>query len=56
MYALGCTVYEFLTIEYKIIDVKKNIKLHHLLKKMIHPNPNKRFNILECLKHPYFTH
>ena len=56
VYALGCTVYEFLTIEYKIIDVKKNIKLHHLLKKMIHPNPNKRFNILECLKHPYFTH
>jgi serine/threonine protein kinase len=54
VYALGCTIYEFLTIDYKIIDVKHNIKLHHLLKKMIHPDPKKRFNILECLKHPYF--
>jgi len=54
VYSLGCTIYEFLYIKYKIIDVKNNIKLHNLLKQMIHPNPNKRFNILECLNHPYF--
>ena len=54
VYALGCSMYEFLTIDNTIIDVKKNIKLQHLLKKMIHPDPKKRFNSLECLKHPYF--
>jgi serine/threonine protein kinase len=54
VYALGITMYEFLTIGYQIIDVKKNMKLHHLLKKMIHPDPNKRYNILDCLKHSYF--
>jgi len=54
VYALGITMYEFLTIGYKVIDVKQNMKLHHLLKKMIHPDPNKRYNILDCLKHSYF--
>ena len=54
IYALGCSMYEFLTVDSTIIDVKKNIKLHHLLKKMIHPDPKKRYNSLECLKHPYF--
>ena len=55
VYALGCSMYDFLLINSTIIDVKKNIKLHHLLKKMIHPDPKKRYNILDCLKHPYFT-
>ena len=54
VYALGCSMYEFLTIDSTIIDVKKNIKLQHLLKKMIHPDPKKRYNSLECLKHAYF--
>ena len=54
VYALGCSMYEFLTLDSTIIDVKKNVKLHHLLKKMIHPDPKKRYNSLECLKHPYF--
>ena len=54
VYALGCSMYEFLIIDSTIIDVKKHIKLQHLLKKMIHPDPKKRYNILECLKHPYF--
>ena len=54
VYALGCSMYEFLTLDSTIIDVPKNIKLQHLLKKMIHPDPKKRYNTLECLKHPYF--
>jgi serine/threonine protein kinase len=54
IYALGCCIYDFLSIDSTMINVKKNMKLHHLLKKMIHPDPKKRYNILECLKHPYF--
>ena len=54
VYALGCSMYEYLVVDYKIIDVKKNMLLHNLLKNMIHPDPNKRFNILQCLKHKYF--
>ena len=54
VYSLGCSMYEFLVLNYTIIDVKTNIKLHNLLKHMIHPDPRKRYNILECLKHPYF--
>ena len=54
IYALGCSMYEFLTLDSTIIDVPKNIKLQHLLKKMIHPDPKKRYNSLECLKHSYF--
>ena len=54
VYALGCSMYEFLITGFKIIDVNTNLKLHNLLKNMIHPDPNKRYNILECLKHPYF--
>jgi len=54
IYALGCSMYEFLTLDNTMIDVKKNVKLQHLLKKMIHPDPKKRYNSLECLKHPYF--
>ena len=54
VYALGCSIYDFLSIDSNVIDVKQNIKLHNLLKKMIHPDPKKRYNTLECLKHPYF--
>jgi serine/threonine protein kinase len=54
VYALGCSMYEFLVVDYKLIDVKNDMQLHNLLKNMIHPDPNKRFNILQCLKHKYF--
>lgn len=32
-----------------------NIKLHDLLQNMIQINPYKRYNVIQCLKHPYFT-
>jgi serine/threonine protein kinase len=67
VYALGITMYELLNISYhdnhdkhhnkyiKTINVNNELKLHNLLKNMINPDPNKRYNILECLRHPYFS-
>jgi hypothetical protein len=58
VYALGITFYEIL---YKYCygnsscsDLKKNPKLAHLLKNMIELDPDKRYNVLQCLQHPYF--
>ena len=57
VYALGIAMYEYLMVNFIIIDIKKpeNDKLYKLLKKMIHPDPKQRYNIDECLKDPYFT-
>ena len=40
-----------------VMDIKKpeHIKLYKLIKKMIHPDHKQRYNILECLKDPYFN-
>ena len=61
VYALGISMYNFLEISRQknhnptlIINVKKNIKLHNLLKHMIEPITDARYNILDCLNHPYF--
>ena len=54
IYALGISMYEFLEVFSNFIDVKKDIKLHNLLKNMININPDKRYSIIDCLKHPYF--
>ena len=61
IYALGITIYKFLN-KYKIYKNKHkninniiNIKLMNLLQNMINPNPDNRYNILQCLKHSYFT-
>ena len=54
IYALGISMYEFLEVFSNFIDVKKDIKLHNLLKNMINLNPDKRYSIIDCLKHPYF--
>jgi len=60
IYALGITVYEFLENykkefnNYEYINVKTNLKLYNLLKNMIEPDPDLRFNIIQCMKHPYF--
>jgi len=58
VYALGITFYEIL---HKYChgnsfcsDLKKNPKLTHLLKNMIELDPEKRYNVLQCLQHPYF--
>ena len=62
IYALAITIYEFYTIykhdfkNSKIDDSKlHNIKLFNLLQNMLQIDPDKRYNILQCLKHPYFA-
>lgn len=55
VYSLGITLYEFLVIFTDVIDVKANLLLNDLLNNMLELNPEKRFNALQCLNHPYFT-
>jgi len=62
VYSLGISIYNFLEMSRQkkhfpnlIINVKKDIKLHNLLKHMIELNSATRYNILDCLKHPYFN-
>ena len=58
VYALGITICDFLKT-YNNNNNKPVIKydksLHELLINMIQPIPEKRFNIIQCLNHPYFT-
>ena len=54
VYALGLSIYETL-YRYSEIDVKKNEMLHSLLLNMIELDPDKRYNIVQCLGHRYFT-
>jgi len=54
VYALGLSIYETL-YRYSEINVKSNEKLYDLLLHMIDMNPDKRYNIVQCLGHPYFT-
>ena len=54
MYALGLSIYETL-YKHSQINVKKNKVLHDLLIHMIDINPDKRYNIVQCVSHPYFT-
>jgi len=54
IFALGMTMYEYLLHTHSNHFFDKNTKLHHLLKYMIHPDPEQRYNLNECLKHSYF--
>ena len=54
VYALGLSIYETL-YKYSKINVKKNALLYDLLIHMIDINPDKRYNIVQCISHPYFT-
>lgn len=59
VYALGITFYEILhkycgTRHPSCFELKRNPKLTHLLKNMIELDPDKRYNVLQCLQHPYF--
>ena len=54
VYALGLSIYETL-YKYGQINVKKNETLYDLLLHMIDMNPEKRYNIVQCIGHPYFT-
>lgn len=56
IYSLGITIINFLNYynkkhKYKIVC---NHIMHDLLQNMIHPDPEKRFNVIQCLKHKYF--
>jgi len=54
VYSLGITLYEFLDSYTNVINIKKDLRLNDLLKKMLKLDPNERFNALQCLHHPYF--
>lgn len=54
VFALGITMYEYLLHTHSKHFFDKNTKLHHLLKYMIHPDSEQRYNVNECLSHSYF--
>jgi serine/threonine protein kinase len=57
VYALGLSIYETL-YKYSKINIKKNDEykvLYDLLSHMIEIDPDKRYNIVQCLSHSYFT-
>ena len=53
VYALGLTIFIALYI-YSDIDVRNNELLYDLLIHMIAIDPDKRYNAVQCLSHPYF--
>lgn len=53
VYALGYSIFETLYY-YSEIDVQKNKSLYDLLLHMIAIDPEKRYNAVQCLAHPYF--
>lgn len=53
VYALGYSIFETLYV-YSEIDVRQNDKLYDLLIHMITIDPDKRYNAIQCLSHPYF--
>lgn len=64
IFGIGLTMYMFLEIyrsrfrmnEYeRLLNVKKNPQLYDLLLHMIELDSDKRYNIIQCLKHPYFA-
>jgi serine/threonine protein kinase len=56
IYSLGISIFD--TLEYEKnsnVDVRQNKLLYDLLLKMIELNPEIRYNVIECINHPYFT-
>ena len=53
IFSTGLTIYK--TAHDLGIDIKTNILLLDLLRNMLYINPDKRFNILQCLSHPFIT-
>ena len=58
VFSLGLTFYEILHKychgDYSCSNLKTNPKLAHLIKNMIELDPDKRYNVIKCLQHPYF--
>ena len=55
IYALGITLYELIIIYNKRYNKVINRQLEHLLHNMVNIDANMRFNVIECLQHPYFS-
>lgn len=53
IYALGLSIFIFLYV-YSDIDILGNTQLYDLLIHMITIDPDKRYNAVQCLSHPYF--
>ena len=54
IYALGLSLFEVLTAHDDSGEFKKDKSLYNLLSRMIAFDPEKRFNGIQCLAHPYF--
>ena len=55
VYALGMSIFDTLEYEHNSnVDVRQNELLYDLLLKMIDLNPETRYNVIECINHPYF--
>ena len=55
VYALGISMFDTLQLEkHSNIDVRENKELYNLLLKMIEIDPDKRYNVIQCINHPYF--
>jgi serine/threonine protein kinase len=55
VYALGITIFDTLQIKkYSNVNVRENKLLYDLLLKMIAIDPEERFNVVQCIHHPYF--
>jgi len=55
IYSLGISIFD--TLEYEKnsnVDVREHELLYDLLLKMIDLNPDTRYNVIECINHPYF--
>ena len=54
VYALGLAIFIMLYV-YSDIDVKGNADLYDLLIHMIAMDPDKRYNAVQCLSHPFLV-
>ena len=55
VYALGITIFDTLQLkQHSNVDVRSNKLLYDLLLNMIAIDPDKRYNVIECINHPYF--
>jgi serine/threonine protein kinase len=52
VYALGIAIFIMLYI-YSDVDIRANTELYDLLIHMIAMDPDKRYNAVQCLSHPY---
>jgi serine/threonine protein kinase len=55
IYGLGINIYKSLYYHNEIDIKHTNPKLYNLLMNMIKFDPDERYNVLQCLNHPYFT-